>query len=155
MSRYRSPEAAAIAYLWSGRRAFAIVLIAWQLLTGLSHPDYFPYFNELAGRHADRYLLDSNLDWGQDLLRLERELKRRNVQELGLKYFGPADLPRHRLPHWTELDPNRPMKGWIAISELWYHGVWYDGYHENRYPWLVNEKPVARVGKSIRLYYIH
>lgn len=146
---------AAIAYLWSRQRAFAVVLIAWQLLTGLSHPDYFPYFNELAGRHPDRYLLDSNLDWGQDLLRLERELKRRNVQELGLKYFGPADLTRHRLPHWTELDPNRPMKGWVAISELWYHGVWYDGYHENRYPWLVNEKPVARVGKSIRLYYIH
>ncbi len=46
------------------------------------------------------------------------------------------------------------MKGWVAISENFYNGIWYDGYHPRRYPWLVNEKPVARIGKSIRLYFI-
>ena len=39
-------------------------------------PDYFPWFNALAGSHPEKVLIDSDLDWGQDLLRLERELAR-------------------------------------------------------------------------------
>jgi dolichyl-phosphate-mannose-protein mannosyltransferase len=148
----------AAAGIWSllrSHRAMAIVLLAWQIGAGVfAHPDYFPYFNETAGRDPSRYLLDSNLDWGQDLLRLEHELRRRNIQQFGFKYFGSADLSRQHLPPWTELAMNRPTKGWVAISEMFYRGVWYDGYHANRYPWLADEKPVARVGKSIRLYFI-
>ena len=141
--------------LWQRRKWIAQVLVAWQLIAGVvAHPDYFTYFNELAVGDDSRYLLDSNLDWGQDLLRLEDELRRRNVQALQLKYFGSADLARHHLPPWTEAMSDKPAKGWVAISEMWYRGVWYDGYHDDRYPWLKREKPVARVGKSIRLYYI-
>ena len=132
----------------------AVALIAWQLIaSGAAHPDYFPYFNETV-HHPSRYLLDSNLDWGQDLLRLEAELRRRNVQHFGFKYFGSADLAKHHLPPWNELDIYHPQKGWVAISEMFYRGVWYDGYHANRYPWLAGQKPVMRVGKSIRLYFI-
>lgn len=137
------------------RRWIAGAIVAWQLVAGaVAHPDYFTYFNELAVGDPSNYLLDSNLDWGQDLLRLEAELRRRNVPSLQLKYFGSADLSRHHLPPWTEALSGRPAKGWVAISEMWYRGVWYDGYHDDRYPWLKRERPVARIGKSIRLYYI-
>ncbi|HKO57201.1 MAG TPA: glycosyltransferase family 39 protein [Thermoanaerobaculia bacterium] len=142
-----------IRLMWERRRWLAGAAVAWQLVAGVvAHPDYFVYFNELAIGDDSRYLLDSNLDWGQDLLRLERELKRRNVPALQLKYFGSADLARHHLPPWTEAISDKPAKGWVAISEMWYRGVWYDGYHDDRYPWLKKEQPVARIGKSIRLY---
>ncbi|HEV7920243.1 MAG TPA: glycosyltransferase family 39 protein [Thermoanaerobaculia bacterium] len=141
--------------VWQKRRWLAGAVVAWQLVAGaVAHPDSFTYFNELAVGDPSNYLLDSNLDWGQDLLRLERELRRRNVRELQLKYFGSADLSRHHLPPWTEALSDRPARGWVAISEMWYRGVWYDGYHDDRYPWLKGEKPVARIGRSIRLYYI-
>jgi hypothetical protein len=66
--------AAALAMLGSAGkpvRIGAIVLLAWQTIaSAIAHPDYFPYFNELAGRQPGRYFIDSNLDWGQDLWRL-------------------------------------------------------------------------------------
>ena len=37
------------------------------------------------------YLLDSNLDWGQDLARLGRWMERNGVEEIDLAYFGTAD----------------------------------------------------------------
>lgn len=41
-------------------------LLAWQLLSGdLQHPDYLAYTNEITGSHPERYLADSDLDWGR------------------------------------------------------------------------------------------
>ncbi len=55
------------------------------------HPHYLAYFNAVSGG-PDRVparLIDSNLDWGQDLVGL-REWCRKNIpdQKIGLAYFG-------------------------------------------------------------------
>src|SRR5213079_443953 len=95
--------AAGLLAIYSRRRIAAWALLGWHLVAGIvSHPDYFTYFNEIAVRNPSEFLLDSNLDWGQDLLRLQAELRRRHVPELKLKYFGSADLSRHHLPPWSE-----------------------------------------------------
>src|SRR5204863_295141 len=44
----------------------------------------------LSGRGA-QYLVDSNLDWGQDLKPLKRWMDRQGVAEVNLAYFGTAD----------------------------------------------------------------
>jgi hypothetical protein len=59
--------------------------------TALIHPHYLAYFNWASGG-PDRMparLIDSNLDWGQDLVGLERWCKE-NIpgQRIGLAYFG-------------------------------------------------------------------
>jgi len=132
-------------------------------------PDYFPWFNALAGRHPERVLIDSDLDWEQDLLRLERELATRHVDRVSIAYFGASDICRHALPPMTWLRPREPARGWIAISETFRHGL--DGsYYRNgdpcdrsqlvatftpdtqQYAWLDAYQPVARVGASILLY---
>ena len=46
-----------------------------QCLLLAAHPDYLPYFNALAGSNPERIVVDSDLDWGQDLKRLGRRLK--------------------------------------------------------------------------------
>ena len=57
-----------------------ILLLAWQLLSSVrAHPDYLAYFNEFAGSHPERILLDSDLDWGQDLLRLSTALQQKHI----------------------------------------------------------------------------
>ena len=151
-------------------RAAAIGLGAWLLATPvLAAPDYLAWFNALAGRHPEDVLLDSDLDWGQDLLRLERALAERGVRHFSVAYFGPSDLCRHPLPAGRWLRPYERATGVIAISEMYRKGVignfYRDGNYCDRaqwtpaappdpdeYAWLDAYTPVARVGKSILLY---
>jgi dolichyl-phosphate-mannose-protein mannosyltransferase len=62
--------------------------------TLVSWPGYLSYFNEFAGGPAGghRYLIDSNLDWGQGLLDLRRWLDAHPQSEpVALAYFGAVD----------------------------------------------------------------
>ena len=62
--------------------------------TFVTWPGYLSYFNEFAGGAAGghRYLIDSNLDWGQGLLDLRRWLDAHPPPEpLALAYFGAVD----------------------------------------------------------------
>ena len=112
------------ARLWNAgtRRTLARVtvaaLISWQVVSSVAaHPDYLPFFNVLAGRHPERVLLDSDLDWGQDLKRLADTARVRRIPELSLAYFGTADVTRHGLPNVRVLKPNERVTGWVAASE--------------------------------------
>jgi hypothetical protein len=94
--------AGAAAAWWSSRggRALVMAAVAWLLGANLwIHPHYLSYFNELSGgpRQAYRYLADSNLDWGQDLLRLAAYARRFPAEPVKLAYFGSA-LPTYYLP---------------------------------------------------------
>ena len=55
------------------------------------HPHYLAYFNLASGgpRRGSEHLIDSNLDWGQDLVGLRAWLARNPQPEpIGLAYFG-------------------------------------------------------------------
>lgn len=123
-------------------------LVGWQVSTlWTANPDYLPYFNE-AVAHPERVLVDSDLDWGQDLRRLEWRLTELKVAHLNFAYLGTADLVREPLPPTTSLPPRRRATGWVAITAL-------AREHEPiGYSWLAAYKPVQRVGKTIDLYYI-
>jgi 4-amino-4-deoxy-L-arabinose transferase-like glycosyltransferase len=139
--------------LWASRglgtagRVAAAALLAWQLwISVAAYPDFLAYFNGLAGRHPERVLLDSNLDWGQDLLRLSEELRRRRVPSVAVCYFGSADILRHGLPNPRRLPPNERTVGWIAVSEMC--------LLDPAYAWLKAYPPAGRAGRSIRIYFI-
>jgi hypothetical protein len=75
-----------------GRLLIALA-VAWLAATNLrTFPHYLSYFNELVGGPArgHLYLADSNIDWGQDLLRLTRFAQRHPDQTIKLSYFGSA-----------------------------------------------------------------
>jgi len=151
-------------------RATTAAAAIWLLAIPVgAAPDYFPWFNALAGRQPERVLIDSDLDWGQDLLRLERELAARSVGSVSIAYFGASDVCRHSLPHLTWLPPRQPARGWIAISQTFRHGIDGTYYRDgnpcdrsqlvptfrpdlDQYDWLDAYHPVARVGSSILLY---
>lgn len=96
-------------------------------------PFYLAYFNEAAGGPAGgaRWLVDSNLDWGQALRLLPAWLAARGITEINLCYFGTADpdaygLDYVRLPGGTSYSqapapPRRP--GHVAISATHLAGV--------------------------------
>lgn len=76
---------------------------------------YLAYFNELAGgpRNGYRHLVDSSLDWGQDLPGLKRWLEeegldRSDAMPVYLSYFGTGDpsyykIAAQRLPGYPDM----------------------------------------------------
>jgi len=142
----------ALGYLWRtwprAGTTLATVLLLWQLSTLITaYPDYFPYFNETVG-DPSRVLVDSDLDWGQDLRRLEHRLSELKVPSVSLAYQGTADLSREPLPPYVRLPPRQSATGWIAITAL-------TREHEPAgYAWLGAYRPVQRIGKTIDLYFI-
>ena len=131
------------------RAALAGLLLVWQAAeAAAAAPDYLAYFNQLAFGEPQRIVTGSDLDWGQDLDRLAAALKQRRVGQLHLALHTAAEPRLHDLPPFEVLYPGRPATGWIAISEQM-HAFYCAGFQ-----WLDAYKPVARVGATIRLYYV-
>jgi hypothetical protein len=133
-------------------RASVAALLAWSLVVVVrAHPDHLSYFNALAGEHPEHVLVDSNLDWGQDLYRLRDTLAARHVQDsVRVAYFGTADVSAAGVPNARVLGLHERASGWIAASETYLAGEWVG----HAYDWLLDYPPVARIGPSMRLWYI-
>jgi 4-amino-4-deoxy-L-arabinose transferase-like glycosyltransferase len=144
--------AAALAMLHASRAsaAVAIALLVCHLgASALAHPDYFPYFNLFAGRDPSRYLIDSNIDWGQDILRLRSVVRREHIPSLTFALMGPDDLAALGFPTAYPISMWTRSHGWIAISDHARQMMQEQGALR----WLPAQ-PARRVGKSISLYYI-
>jgi 4-amino-4-deoxy-L-arabinose transferase-like glycosyltransferase len=75
-------------------KVVASALVAlFMVESAAAYPGYLSFFNAAAGgtQNGHRYLLDSNLDWGQDLKRLGHYTESRKIENLCLSYFGTAD----------------------------------------------------------------
>jgi 4-amino-4-deoxy-L-arabinose transferase-like glycosyltransferase len=152
---------------WLTAGSVGLVLMQLALL-GASVPNQIAYFNVLAGREPGKVSADSDLDWGQDVLALERYAAAQPMPELYIQMNGTARLCRHRLPPLRSLPPH-PVTGWIAVSEVSYR---VNGGPVRRGPcdpfiregrtiappgwldWLRAHQPVAIVGSSVRVYHI-
>ena len=131
-----------------------------------SHPEYLAYFNELAGgiEGGRFHLIDSNLDWGQDLHELKRFVAEHpQIEPLSIAYFGT--LPPESLGLKYENPPiRRPQPGWHAVSVNFVMGRphWTrDGRGDTRavYPsedfsYFQFFEPKQHIGASIDLYHL-
>jgi len=89
----------------------ALILACVLAVESMSiHPNYLAYFNGFAGGPANgpHYLIDSNLDWGQDLKKLKQWSDRRGLESICLSYFGQAD-PSYYGISYQRLDSLRDM----------------------------------------------
>ena len=132
-------------------RIAAAALLAWLVIgSALAHPDYLPWFNAFAGREPYHILVDSNFDWGQDLLRLARACRQRKIESLHASLFTPVLPADVDLPPVETLDETTPSEGWNAISETNLQVAIASRPHA--YEWLTRGRTYERIGKSIRLY---
>ncbi|MBN1641400.1 MAG: glycosyltransferase family 39 protein [Anaerolineae bacterium] len=152
------------------RRAWlplSIALLVWYVLgTVRIYPHYLAYFNELGGgpENGWRYLVDSNLDWGQDLPGLQAHMQQRGVDEINLAWFGNAPPEQYGvsyelLPSWFSAlrnaqsrayYPHAPLPGVYAISATHLQGVYLPD--RDAYAWFRERTPVAKIGYSIFVY---
>ena len=150
------------------------VLIVWSLISSLwVYPHSLSYFNELAGGpiNGRQHLINSNIDWGQDLGYLHR-WSRKNDAVLHLAYYGLFD------PAETGFSSARPIPtpdtfdclptGWYAISVNLLQGYPWgakDGRTDGNdaadekelqrvLAWLRGRKPTTYCGYSIYIYHV-
>lgn len=134
--------------------ALVLVLLMWESIsTSLAHPDYMAYFNEFAGRHPENILIDSDLDWGQDMVRLSRVLHQNGVKEFSIVYSGTADLRNFDLPPYHTLSPYERATGWIAIS-MFPLKTGDLRRPNDSFQWLEAYRPFCTVGPSMLLYHL-
>lgn len=134
------------------------------------YPNYLSYFNPAVGGPSNGYrlLTDSNVDWGQDLLRLQAWMDENDVASVKLGWFGTADPEYYGIPHqplpglgrdryfrlWWEppFTPEHPEPGIYAISAS---SIWEPPLRveEKRiYAWFREREPDDRIGYSILIF---
>lgn len=151
----------------TGLSIACIVCLLASIVSSLSiFPHSMSYFNWAAGGPAGghRYLLDANIDWGQDLWELKRYLdKHPEVKPIHFAYFGFAS-PDHAGIEWkevpklleSEIGPDGPElePGWYAISVNHLYGYKHYENDEPVYTYFQRFTPVAKAGYSIYIYRI-
>ena len=145
------------------------IAVVWLVVGSLQiRPHYLTFFNELVGGPDRGYkvLLDSNLNWGQELIELRDYLARENIASVKLSYLGTADpgaygivyepLPGFPYHQWQadnipEMLLN-PPNGVYAISATNLQGL--NLKNRDLYIRFRERKPDAIVGHSIFVYRI-
>jgi 4-amino-4-deoxy-L-arabinose transferase-like glycosyltransferase len=148
---------------WRYATAALVGWLAWGTLR--IHPHYLAYFNELVGpRSGYRVLVDSNLDWGQDLPALEKYVEEHEVSYLYLSWFGESRPSQYNIPHrfipskpdeLTDIftrayHPEYPPPGDYAISATNLQGLLFDD--KELFGYFLGQEPVAQPGYSVMIY---
>ena len=143
--------------------------VVWALViaTPLSlrfHPHHLAYFNEAAGGPVNGgwHLVDSNIDWGQDLYGLRDYLVEHKINDIGLAYYGTV-LPSSIGINAHDPPFRMPRPGWYAISVNVVHGRPHVfGNHEGasvrvglgELLYFRLFTPVTSIGYSINVYHL-
>ncbi len=144
----------------------AVVLLAGTEMA-INAPHHLAFFNTFAGgrERGEELLVDSNLDWGQDLPLLAQWQRENPETELFLSYFGTADPASYGIRYrnappgfmfGSELETVREIPGRrvvLAISVTHLAGV----YNPDRRDWLAllrQSRRLDTLGGSIALFEI-
>ncbi|MDX1414110.1 MAG: glycosyltransferase family 39 protein [Candidatus Promineifilaceae bacterium] len=160
----------------TGRESLAPVVLVSLLVVNLIliafwiHPHYLSYFNIVAGgpENGRNILIDSNIDWGQDLQRLDSWMQKQGIEKVKLGWFGTADpayyeiefdplpgFPRQAFnsqwtnPPFSTIMPEPGIYA-ISVSSLWELPL----STKNVYTWFREQEPDYQIGYSILIYEI-
>lgn len=115
------------------------------------HPHYIAYFSEVCGgaERGHQFLADSNLDWGQDLLRLRRFMQENNIPSVAISHFGLVDPRAYGIDCAPLTKPNGPETVVISINHLLGIDPWGQAAAVGPYR---GREPRARVGYSLWVF---
>jgi len=139
-------------------RAALLALCLWYAVSSMSmYPHYLAYFNEVVGgpENGYKYLVDSNLDWGQDLKNLKTYMRNNGLETVYLGYFGSAHVDYYDIQS-LPLPTDKPDELEARPAEVYAISATYlqAGYlgDTTAFSWLREYDPFATIGYSILLY---
>jgi len=127
-----------------------VLCVGYAVSSFMIYPHYLEYFNEFVGpEDGYAYLLDSNLDWGQDFKLLAGYVNDNGISHIWLKTYS-FDSPSYRGINATELECNQRVEGLVAVDANALQGL----IPEERgcYSWLKEYEPVDRVAYTFFIY---
>ena len=136
----RWPKLAALAVLLVGIESFSV------------YPHYLAFFNRAVGGPANgpQYLVDSNIDWGQDLKKLGRYMSDHQIPRVCFCYFGNSDWGRYGIRSIDFPPRHEDCREFAAISATPLYGLYT--VTPDEYKFLRDKTPLAKIGYSIYLY---
>ena len=149
------PLLAVVAGVQAARSSWLIrtavwVLCGWLVFVAVrAHPNYMAYFNEFAGGTANgrNWLIDSNLDWGQDGKQLGRWMTANKVKHVYLDFFGTgAAIEYNQIPN-TRVTPEQARQlrdSWLVVS--------ITRLMRPEYAWLRERAPTDRIAPTLFAY---
>jgi hypothetical protein len=150
--------------------AIGLLLAIQAAVVERARPELMAYFNPLAGAEPGHALIDSDLDWGQDMGLLQRDLAARGVKEVHYGLFAVLNPCEPGWPKMIPLEPGKPVTGWVVLSEQFYRSGLHLSFRRescepgaryrfhidkpDAFDWLKASEPVGRVGASVRIYWL-
>lgn len=155
---------------------FFLLLIWYAISTLLIFPFYTAYFNEFVHpKDGYKYLSGTNLDSGQDLLRLKDFMEENNIDKINFSYHGAIDplnygidydympnvcfspINKYYEPFAANCDGEiiedcSKRTGMVAISVTNLQNRFLD--NSSCFDWLLDYEPIDRLGYSIFVYNI-
>jgi Dolichyl-phosphate-mannose-protein mannosyltransferase len=157
----------AVQTIWASENQaarFATLLVGiWLLVSSVkTFPNYLAFFNELAGgpTNGHKVLVDSNLDWGQDLKGLKRWMDKNELKKIEFAYFGTMDPSYYGIDaipatgsitvFWRGGKASSAASPYIAISATYLAGLYLA--QRDTYALFRGKTPIASIGHSIVIY---
>jgi hypothetical protein len=99
---------------------FLVLIISYSFSALYIYPNYLTFFNIIAGGPGNgyRWLIDSNLDWGQDLPGLKKYMDSKGIEEVKLGYFGRVDPEIYGIKYTVSKGELEPGIHAISINYL-------------------------------------
>jgi hypothetical protein len=140
------------------------VLFVWYMVgTAVIFPYHLAYFNEVAGGPDNGYkiLVDSNLDWGQDVKRLKTWMDAHQIGQVRLsatsgslpERYGIRVLPLpgvYQSANEYGFRRFAPEPGVYVISASNWQGLRF--HNPDTFDWFRHQQPIARIGHSLFVY---
>lgn len=162
---------AAVVALGQKSRAWvyvAALLLAWHIASATaSAPNYLAYSNELFGGPANtyKYLTDSNVDWGQQLVSVKKYLDQHEIHDCWFGYFVQPSIDYHaygipcrQLPTadsmWTDQQVDVPAKisGTVLVSAGTLTGYEFGSVILSPFQPFMHVHPVAVIDDGVFVY---
>lgn len=137
-------------------------LCAWYLRgTVRIRPHYLAYFNEFIGgpKNGYKYLVDSNLDWGQDLKGVKGYMAEHHIDHILFEHAGFSAFARYYGIDYERLSDRLSrarspeeahIKGVVMVSATARADLWDP--ERRLYNWISRHEPVDSIGYSILVY---
>jgi len=130
-----------------------LLIVFYMLSSLLIFPHYLAYFNEISGgpSNGTKYLVDSNIDWGQDVKKLKKYLDDNNIEYICSSYFGQAEFKYYGidfryLPNNNDPSLIKKINCVVAISATSLYSK------DGKFSWLSEYEPDHKIGYSIFIY---
>ena len=134
--------------LWKTRARWILAaLFAWQIVSGIvAQPDLISYTNEITRGRPEAWVAESDLDWGQDMNRVDDFLHRMGAREVAFTPYCVSYLEGgHAFPKCTFTNWYHPSPGWNVVS--------LSGWKVFDHPGWVKSPPQYRIGRTHWAWY--